>query len=204
MRLIWAVHFARADGDVLLHRFLQLQLFVFQLRPESGRGCASVRRPWAGCRRWRGTAPCAGAVRNRKSDIVDHRGDAVAVGVVRTRHGSPPAVRSWAWRGSAVAVFCVGLDAAAGACRRRAAQPMVAGWRRRRRSRWAPVRRRGNAAGQRAAVAPCDAPTRARREQARYEQCAWFKSVFAAGSITGVGLRTRSRNSGCPLTRCAE
>ena len=44
MMLIALVHLDRADGDVLLHRFLQLELFVFQDCPVSGRGCASVFR----------------------------------------------------------------------------------------------------------------------------------------------------------------
>ena len=36
------VHFARADGDVFLDRFLKLQLLVLQLGRGSGCGCASV------------------------------------------------------------------------------------------------------------------------------------------------------------------
>ena len=155
----------------------------------SGRGCAVFPRHWAGCRKWPGTAPCAGALRIRRS-----RCRSPWRRCRRYRHFRVRPAGAWAHRLSAwvrARHFSGPAWARASGPRALRTAPAVrpGGARRRLHLRWAACCRSRPGSALRPAQRQPQPQKRGDANERRGGDTHSQGLVFAAGSIAGVWLR---------------
>ena len=109
--MIWLSTSTGRNRDVLLDRFLQLQLFVFQLFQDLAANAFFLLVIGLDARGGEEQRHALAHFIFGDRNVVDGGGNAVAVGIVGFGQGSAPVCRLWAL-GASAALFCAGLAAA--------------------------------------------------------------------------------------------